>query len=123
MRNCGNFGADFISIIGTRYRKIKNQAGDTLKIWRHTPVYEYLDFHDFYSHIPHDCQLISVEVDGADIAQFKHPERCVYLFGPEDGSLPEEIPGSRIKINSTYCLNLAVTTGIIMYDRTIKGAS
>ena len=119
-RNCICFNADFVSIIGPRYKTIKNQASDTLKSWRHIPVYEYVDFDDFYKHIPHDCRLISVEVDGEDIKTLSHPERAVYLFGPEDGTLSPEIPGKRIKLQTEFCLNLAVTTGIILYDRMLK---
>ena len=122
LRNCMCFGADFISIIGPRYQKFKHQAGDTLKTWRHIPVYEHLTFEDFYTHIPHDCQLVSVEVDGENIKTYIHPQRVIYLFGPEDGTLPK-LPGKRIKLDTRFCLNLAVTTGIILFDRqTKKGA-
>ena len=120
LRNCSCFGADFISIIGPRFQKFKRQASDTLKTWRHIPVFEYLEFADFYNHITHDCQLISIEVDGEDIRTFIHPQRSIYLFGPEDGTLPK-LPGKRLKIETSFCLNLAVATGIVLFDRQNKG--
>ena len=119
-RNCMCLNSDFVCIIGSRYKKFKNQASDTTNTWKHKPVYEYGGLDDFYKHIPHDCQLVAVEVDGQSIKDFNHPERAIYLFGPEDGSLPK-IDCKRIKIETSFCLNLAVATGIVLFDRLNKG--
>lgn len=118
-RSAYAFGADFIFLIGRRFRK---QATDTTQSHRHLPLFEYENFDDFYSHIPYDCQLVSVEIcDKAKLIRvFAHPERAVYLLGKEDGSLPQQVIDKSfgvIKIPTNYCLNVAVAGSIILFDR------
>lgn len=59
------------------------------------------------------------------LPDFQHPPGAVYLFGPEDGSLP----GSVLKrchrfvvIPTMHCLNLASAVATVLYDRKAKGA-
>lgn len=118
-RSAYAFGADFIFLIGKRFKK---QCSDTTQSHRHLPLFEYPTFDDFYSHIPYDCRLVSVEIcDGARlIRNFCHPKRAVYLLGQEDGSLPKEILDKSfgiIKIPTHYCLNVAVAGSIVLFDR------
>jgi tRNA(Leu) C34 or U34 (ribose-2'-O)-methylase TrmL len=122
-RSANVFDAAFIAVIGGRYHK---QSSDTMQTPRHVPLYEYDTFDAFHSNIPHGCQLVGVELcDGArDIVDYGHPERAVYLLGPEDGSLSPDILRrchSRIAIPGSYCLNLAVAGSIVLYDRIAKG--
>jgi len=121
-RSAYSLGADFIFTIGRRYKK---QSSDTTATYRHLPLWNFTDFEDFRAHIPYDCQLVSVEiVDRAiDLRKFSHPERAIYLLGPEDGSLPEAIircSQSIVKFYSDRCLNVASAGSIILYDRQSK---
>jgi tRNA(Leu) C34 or U34 (ribose-2'-O)-methylase TrmL len=59
-------------------------------------------------------------MDGENIVNFNHPERAIYLFGGEDRSVPIVQNSKRIKIPTSYCLNMAVASGVILYDRIIK---
>lgn len=118
-RSAFAFDADFIFLIGKRFKK---QSSDTTQSHRHLPLFEYPNFDDFYSHIPYDCQLISVEIceKAKPIRIFTHPERAVYLLGKEDGSLPQDVIDKSfgvIKIPTTYCLNVAVAGSIVLFDR------
>jgi tRNA(Leu) C34 or U34 (ribose-2'-O)-methylase TrmL len=118
-RSAFAFGADFIFLIGKRFRK---QSSDTTQSHKHIPLFEYPTFDDFYRNIPYDCCLISVEIcERAKLIRiFSHPERAVYLLGKEDGSLPDDVINKSfgvIKIPTTYCLNVAVAGSIILFDR------
>ncbi len=118
-RSAYDFGVDFIFLIGKRFEK---QSSDTNRTERHLPLFEYLTFDDFYSHMPYDCQLVSVEICAKAklIRIFSHPERAIYLLGQEDGSLPQEVIDKSfgvIKIPTRYCLNVAVAGSIVLYDR------
>lgn len=118
-RSAYQLGAAFIFTIGKRYPK---QASDTVKTWRHVPLFEYTDFNDFNEHRPNDCPLIGVEMGGREIGNYVHQERAVYLLGAEDNGLPASIipkcqailsiPSDRL--NS---FNVAVAGSIIMFDR------
>ena len=67
MKNSLNYGtlfrtaqildANFIFLIGCRF---KVMASDTMKSWRHIPLFVYKDFKDFNDHRPHDCILCSL---------------------------------------------------------------
>ena len=120
VRSAHCFGADFIAVIGERY---KRQPSDTMATERHIPIYEYVDLDDFLKHSPIGCDIISVEVDGGDIRNFKHPQSAVYLLGGEDRTLPPDISTQRIRIETSHCLNMAVTASIVLYDRAIKASS
>lgn len=115
MRNCGCFSADFVCIIGGRY---EHNRADTMKAHKHLPVFEFKDLEDFLLHVPFSCEIVVVEVDGKPLNNFIHPERAIYLFGGEDRTVPEIFASKRISLPTKNCLNMAVTTGIILYDRT-----
>ena len=115
-------GASFIFIIGRRY---KYQCTDTTKSTKHLPSYHYLDFEDFYNHLPYDCQLIGVELDNraTKLTSFQHPERCIYLLGAEDHGLTKEALQSchkLVRIPGDISLNVSVAGSIVMYDRLAK---
>ena len=116
-------GANFIFTIGERYQ---NQCSDTTKSYRHIPYWRMNSLMDFHDHIPYDCQVVGIEStdEAVDLRNFVHPERCMYVLGPEDGSLSKELVDMCqyiVKIDSRYCLNVAVAGSIVMYDRACKG--
>lgn len=54
---------------------------------------------------------------------FVHPADALYVFGPEDGSLPKGIRNvchRFVTIPSYHCLNLAAAVYVVLYDRTVK---
>jgi len=119
IRSANCFGADFVAIIGARY---KRQPADTTKAERHIPFFEYKDLQDFFDHLPRGCEVVGIECDGKQsLENFYHPERCVYLFGGEDRTLPPEIK-RRVRISTSYSfpLNVAVSASIVLYDRFLK---
>lgn len=121
-RSARCFGADFIFLIGRRFKK---QCSDTMRSERHMPLFEYPTPEDFLNHIPYGCQPIGVEItDNARwLPEFQHPERAVYILGPEDGDLPHVLLDrcvSVLQIPTSYCLNVAVAGSIVLYDRISK---
>jgi len=120
-RSAYSLGAAFIFTIGHRYER---QASDTTKSWRHIPLIEYADAQDFIDHIPYACIPVGIEVNGTPINYFeKHPERAVYILGPEDDSISKKLQEHCVEIlsiESKYCLNVAVAGSIVLYDRMSK---
>lgn len=116
------FEADFIFLIGSRFKK---QSSDTMKSWRHMPLFEYKDFQDFNNHRPYDCGLIGIELheSAMPIQDYIHPKQACYLLGAEDNGLSNEainacqeiivLPGER-------SLNVSVAGSIVLYDRINK---
>lgn len=125
-RHARLYGADFIFTIGRRYRK---QASDTSNTPLHIPLYNYVDYQDFYDHLPNGCQVVCVEQteSSVELPAAEHPERAVYLLGAEDHGLPEDIMNDKqvIEIPSIepQSMNVAVSGTLVMYDRFIKALS
>lgn len=123
-RSASIMGASFIFTIGKRYKK---QASDTMKSWKHIPLYNYDTFEDFYKSLPYDTQLVGIELDERSIPsnEFIHPERVVYLLGAEDHGLTNEALNKchkLVQLPGDYCMNVAVAGSIIMYDRILKAS-
>ena len=116
-------GADFMFTIGKRYI---HQGSDTVKAYRHVPLWEFASFGDFIKSSPRECALVCVELadSSLNLADFRHPERAVYLLGAEDGGIPMKIlngnPILQIPSEREYCLNVSVAGSIVMYDRLAK---
>jgi tRNA(Leu) C34 or U34 (ribose-2'-O)-methylase TrmL len=54
---------------------------------------------------------------------FQHPDNAVYVFGPEDGSIPQVLRRHChrfVKIPAKHCTNLAAAVYIVLYDRAYK---
>lgn len=118
------FGAAMVATRGNRVR-IKRSHTDTTKAWRHMPL---IHADDLMEVCPYACVPVVVEVaEGAtQLCTFKHPESAFYIFGPEDGSVSEELLGCCkhvVSIPTRFCLNLAATVNIVLYDRLTKTGS
>lgn len=116
------FGADFIFLIGNRFKK---QASDTAKSWRHLPLYEYENFELFNKHRPYDCRLVGIELMdvATPIIGFKHPKQACYLLGAEDAGLTKEAIDNcqeLVYLPGEMSLNVSVAGSIVLFDRINK---
>lgn len=114
------YGAALVVASGRRYHAAPT---DTQKAHRHIPLISGLA--DIFDAIPFDCTPVAVDlIDGAtSLYDFVHPKRAFYIFGPEDGTLGIKTT-SRCKhtiyVPTQYCMNLAATINVILYDRQMK---
>jgi tRNA G18 (ribose-2'-O)-methylase SpoU len=120
------YGCAFTFTVGRRFPQ---QASDTLKAWRHTPMFEFADIEDLREHLPFSTPLVGVELDprAKPLPAFTHPERTCYLLGAEDSGLTEaeraachhlvEIPTVR-----PFCLNVATAGAILLHDRLARAS-
>lgn len=72
-----------------------------------------------------NCTPIAIEVreDSEPLHSFEHPENPVYVFGPEDGSIPKPylLHCHRfVVIPTKHCLNLATAVSTVLWDRQVK---
>jgi len=72
-----------------------------------------------------DVIPVAVEVrENAEILpHFIHPKNAVYVFGPEDGSIPQiylKHCQRFLVIPNPFCLNLAAAINVVLYDRMAK---
>ena len=116
LRSAQCFGADAINLIGHRYKK--RVCTDTMNTARHVPVKCYDKLEDMVKD-KYGMDIIAAEVDGEDIDTFNHPDNCIYVFGGEDMSVPSDI-AMRIKINTDYCINVAMAVSIVCFHRKLR---
>ena len=79
----------------------------------------------FFDAFPSDVTPVAVELtpSSENLVHFEHPEKAVYVFGPEDGSLPKvarRLSHRIIQIPTRHCLNLSMAVGTVLYDRHYK---
>lgn len=113
------YGARLIVTSGRRYSPV---SSDTMKAYRHIP---FLQSEDVFDVIPYDCVPVAVDIiDGArPLPTYHHPERAFYIFGPEDGTLGKRVTDrcrDTIVVPTRFCMNLAATVNVVLYDRLSK---
>jgi tRNA(Leu) C34 or U34 (ribose-2'-O)-methylase TrmL len=78
-----------------------------------------------FDRFPPGTVPVAVEVRAAaePLHTFEHPERALYVFGPEDGSVPKALLGHChrfVVIPTRHCLNLATAVATVLWDREVK---
>lgn len=68
---------------------------------------------------------VAVELlpNSENLLVFEHPDNAVYLFGPEDGSVPQSVRKlchRRVFIPTRHCTNLGAAIYLLLYDRLVK---
>ncbi len=119
LRAAGCYGASMVAASGLRY---KSAPTDTQKAWRHMPL---IQVNDLQNIIPFECVPVAVDLiaDAEPLPVFVHPPRAFYIFGPEDGTLDESVLiwcERRVYIPTVFCMNLAATVNVVLYDRYAK---
>jgi|TARA_Y100000034_G_C6845579_1_gene383029 tRNA(Leu) C34 or U34 (ribose-2'-O)-methylase TrmL len=124
LRAAGCFGVGNIVYSGNRYDIAKKYATDTQQAIESVNLNRVENFIDAK---PEDYVLVCVDlVEGAiPLPNFKHPEKAMYLFGPEDGSIKQELIDKAdhvVYMPTKGSLNLAASVNVVLYDRTAKSA-
>ncbi|MEL6980362.1 MAG: TrmH family RNA methyltransferase [Pseudomonadota bacterium] len=66
---------------------------------------------------------VEVRMEAESLPSFEHPERPLYVFGPEDGSIDSAALRHChrfVAIPTRHCLNLAMAVATVLYDRQAK---
>ncbi len=122
LRAAACYEAAMVAVSGQRYGGLS--ATDTSKTYRHIPL---LQVDNLYDVMPFDCVPVAVDlVPGARcLTKYTHLERAFYIFGPEDGTLDETVLKwchHAIQVPTSYCMNLAATVNVVLYDRMAKNS-
>ncbi|WP_427980727.1 RNA methyltransferase [Agarivorans sp.] len=125
MRAAGCFQADAVFYTGQRYARAARFNTDTKSQSLNIPL-EGLD--DILARLKPQQKVVCIElVEGATaLPDFQHPAHALYVFGPEDGSISQDIVNQAdevVYIPTQGCLNLAATVNVVLYDRQAKLAT
>lgn len=114
------YGAALVAVQGGRTPLRSSQ--DTTKAFRHIPVIRGDDLSEI---VPYGATPVAVDlVDGAiPLPALRHPASAFYVFGPEDGTLGAATLAwcpLRVMVPTRFCMNLAATVNVVLYDRLAK---
>lgn len=122
IRAAGCYQADEIRYSGVRYERAAKFHTDTHDAQKTVGLYPA---DDLLADLDSDTKIICVElaVGATPLPSFKHPENVIYLFGPEDGSLPQSIVDRAdevVYVPTIGSMNLAASVNVLLYDRLAK---
>jgi tRNA(Leu) C34 or U34 (ribose-2'-O)-methylase TrmL len=123
LRAASCYQAALVMLVGARSKAKVYHSANTTKAERHIPLLHSATWQEIV--IPYGAQLVAVEIvpDATPLPAFCHPERALYLFGPEDGSVPKDLVVQChhvVQVPTAYCMNLAATVNVVLYDRMAK---
>lgn len=126
-RAASNFGIGQVWFTGNRV-KLEPEKGKRLPREERMKGYDSVDViqYDYpFDQFPKGVPIIALEVkeNSQCLSTFEHPEEAVYVFGPEDGSIPKAVLGfchQFVRIPTRHCLNLSAATNVTLYDRMLK---
>lgn len=124
MRACGCFDAQFLVSSGIRYKEMKADYRnmDTEFARKQMPLFLGVD--NVLDYLPEECVPVAIERcdDAESMFTFEHPRRSFYIFGPEDGSVSQEIMDvcqHKVYIPTSGSMNLGQAVNITLYSRAL----
>ena len=125
MRAAGCYQATAVRYSGERFGREAKYNTDTKDVKSRVPL---THMNNLLDDLPVDVEVVCVEfVEGAvPLPSFVHPQRALYIFGPEDGSIAQDLidkAGSVVFVPTIGCMNLAATVNVVLYDRLVKSGA
>lgn len=125
LRAVGCFNAQAVYYTGQRYDIAAKHHTDTKNVQSRVPLARTDSWSELKAQLPEGTKMICVELalGATSLPDFEHPERALYVFGPEDGSLAKAAVSAAdavVYIPTIGCLNLAATVNVLLYDRLLK---
>lgn len=138
MRAAGCYSVDQVIYTGHRYTHAAKFIGsknntDTQKLGEKIPLIAIEDFLQLrqpspqqqLAKLPESTKIICVDlVEGATpLPHFQHPDQALYIFGPEDGTIGQEVIDQAddvVYVPTVGCMNLAASVNVLLYDRLAK---
>ena len=125
LRALGCYGADGVVYTGTRYDVAARHHTDTRKLRQQTNIRKVASMQEALAQLPAGTKLVCVElvVGAVPLPEYQHPQDALYVFGPEDASIPADVVQAAddvVYIPTVGCMNLAATVNVLLYDRLAK---
>ena len=126
MRASGNYGVDSVFYTGSRYPRAVELNPDIPKMSRSVSQGVPLTGVDcLLDSVPEDMQVVCVEFaeNAIPLPEYEHPERAFYIFGPEDGTISQDVidrADAVVYVPTKGCMNLSASVNVLLYDRMFK---
>lgn len=126
LRASANYQVDSVFYTGVRYPQAMKRAGRSVDMSRKPgkdiPISQA---NCLLESVAKNVKIVCIEFAENAIAlpEFQHPERALYIFGPEDGSIEQEIIDQAdyvVFVPTISCMNLSASVNVLLYDRMAK---
>lgn len=128
LRAASNFGVDSVLYTGKRYPLALERNPDAPNISRQAsqdiPI---TGVSCLLESVPMNMEIVCVEFaeNATPLPDYKHPDNAFYIFGPEDGTIPQDLIDKAddvVYIPTNGCMNLSATVTVVLYDRMSKAS-
>ena len=122
-RSAHSFGASFFFTVDPVVDIEGMLRSDTSDAFGHIPFYNFNSPAEIL--LPRQTSVVAVELleESVDLPSFRHPQRAVYVLGPEKGNVSPAMLSRCdhvIKIPMKFCVNVGVAGALVMYDRLLS---
>ncbi len=126
MRAAGNYQVAKVFYTGTRYDRAllhqKRIVNMSRKVSENVSI---SGMNNLLDAVEKGMAIVCVElaIDATPLPEYHHPENAFYIFGPEDGSISQDIidkADAVVYIPTIGCMNLGSTVNVLLYDRLAK---
>lgn len=124
IRAASCFGVKQVWYSGNR---IQIEEGERLPREERMKGYSEVDLiqYDYFVDQFKDVTPVAIEISPTAevLTTFDHPENPLYIFGPEDGSIPQtfrKLCHRFVIIPTNHCTNLSAAVYLVLYDRLMK---
>lgn len=129
MRAAGNYRADRVCYTGDRYPRAVRLNPCTVDMSRKVSRDIQLSaVADLIDDVADNMKFVCIEfaVNAIALPAYQHPEEAFYIFGPEDGTIDQDIidrADDVVYVPTIGCMNLAATVNVVLYDRLAKSSN
>ncbi len=125
MRAAGCYQVDEVFYTGERYARAAKFNTDTKAASLNIPLTGVNSLLESLKLLDDETKIICVDlIEGAiPLPSFNHPDKAFYIFGPEDGTVSQEVIDSAdaaVYVPTVGCMNLAASVNVLLYDRLAK---
>ncbi|GAA0829039.1 RNA methyltransferase [Marinomonas arenicola] len=129
MRAAGCYQVDQVLYSGQRYDRAAKLSTDTKKAHVSIPLINIasLSLDELIDAVDAQTKIVCVDlIQGATpLPAFEHPEKALYVFGPEDGTISQKVVDRAdhvVFVPTIGCMNLAASVNVVLYDRLAKSS-
>ena len=128
MRAAGNFRVDSVFYTGKRYPRAVRLKSCTVDMGRKvSQTISLSEVTNLIDDLPEKLKIVCVEFaeDAIALPEYQHPFNALYIFGPEDGSISQQVinrADAVVYVPTIGCMNLAATVNVVLYDRLTKSS-
>lgn len=125
VRAAACFGSDFVLWTGSRIELDTERLPRELRMKEYASVKVTHTSSRPFDLVPKGFVPVCVEIlpTAESLTHFQHPDRAVYVFGPEDGEVPQVIRRfchRFVSIPSDHCLNLSAAVNVVLAHRRMQ---